>query len=137
MGFQDELRGLGTQNDRHQRHSLDTANADEAASDILEQLKRNLKSAVANGRTQRAGILGTKRHAFVTTGFHIDKTLPSTPCQKSSTFEGEVSTYWVFHDVHEAKLVAKRMSELGKVDGIRVTVSEGLYGPCYHAAVTY
>lgn len=80
MGFQDELRSLGGQDGGPQRHSLNTANVDKAARDILERLKRDLKSAVANGRTQRAGILGTKKHAFVTAGFHIDKSLTSTPC---------------------------------------------------------
>lgn len=136
MGFQDELRGLSSRNERpRQRYSLDSARIEEAAKGLLAEMKTSLRTAAANGRASRAGILGTKRSVYADYQFHPNKALVGTPHQATSTFEGEVSVYWRFHDVHEARLVARRMSQLGQADGIRVSVESHPNGFYYFRAV--
>ena len=68
----------------------------------------------------------------------MSATCTGTPCQRTCSNGGEEGAFWAFHDIAEAKLVARRMSELGKSDGIHVTVGKGLYDDqVFFATVTY
>ena len=139
MGFQDDLRSLSASNEGpRQRYSLDTAKIDVAARAILEELKGSLMAQARSGKSVRSGILGTKKSVTVMRRIDHDRSFTGTPCQRTRRSDGEEYTFWAFHDIAEAKLVAKRMSELGKADGIHVTVGKGMYnGQVFFATATY
>ena len=135
MGFQDELKSLsGGSGKPTPRYSLDDARIESAARDLLEEMKARLKTNVATGHASKAGVFSSKQSVTASYQIHPDKSLRDTPHQSTSSFEGEENVYWAFHDTIEARLVARRMSQLGASDGIRVTLEKHPNGYYYFFA---
>lgn len=135
MGFRDELRNAGAASERQiPRYTLDNALIEKAANELLEEMKAVLKSNAASGKVKKEGILGTRRSVTATIGIGISRSNRNTPFRSVYTDgEGYENACWLFHDTVEVRLVARRMSQLGASDGIRVTFGDNpKYPGNYH-----